>query len=72
MLKTFAPGDIPRLHEAAINVPTALFTGAVLVLVTLLVGLAPAVVALRMNVFEGTMPTGRSSDARTRPVFATR
>jgi putative ABC transport system permease protein len=52
------------LHEAAIDVPTALFTGAALVVVTLLVGLAPAAVALRMNVFEGTVPTGRSSDSR--------
>jgi putative ABC transport system permease protein len=63
-LKGFAPSDIPRLHEAAIDVPTALFTGAALVVVTLLVGLAPAAVALRMNVFEGTVPTGRSSDNR--------
>ena len=64
-LKTFAPGDIPRLQEASINIPTALFTSGVMVVVTLLVGLAPAVVALRMNAFEGTFPTGRSSDGRT-------
>jgi predicted permease len=64
ILKAFAPGDIPRLHEAALNVPTALFTSAVLVIVTLLVGLAPALVAARMNAFEGSIPTGRSSDGR--------
>ena len=40
--KAFAPAGIPRLQEAAINLPTALFTGGVLVVVTLLVGLAPA------------------------------
>ncbi len=65
MLKAFAPGDIPRLNEVAINFPTALFTGAALVIVTLLVGLAPALVAFRMNVFEGTVPIGRSSDGPT-------
>jgi putative ABC transport system permease protein len=65
MLKAFAPGDIPRLEEAAINVPTALFTSTVLLLVTLFVGLAPALVAVRMNAFEGSIPTGRSSDGRS-------
>jgi putative ABC transport system permease protein len=65
LLKAFAPGDIPRLQEAGINVTTALFTSGVLVVVTLLVGLAPAVVALRMNAFEGGFRTGRSSDSRT-------
>jgi putative ABC transport system permease protein len=65
MLKAFAPVGIPRLHEVTINLPTALFTSAVLVLVTLLVGLAPAIVAARMNAVDGTIPTGRSSDGRT-------
>lgn len=65
MLKAFAPGDIPRLHEVAINLPSAVFTIAALVVVTLLVGLAPALVALRMNVFEGLISAGRSSDGRT-------
>ena len=66
MLKAFAPGDIPRLDTVAIDLPTALFTSAGLVLVTLLVGLAPALVALRMNAAEGRIPNGRSSDSRTR------
>ena len=52
-MKAFAPGDIPRLREVGIDVPTALFTSAVLVVVTLVVGLAPAVVATRMNGVEG-------------------
>ena len=34
LLKAFAPGDIPRLQELGIDVPTALFTSVVLVLVT--------------------------------------
>ncbi len=63
-LKAFAPSDIPRLHEAALNVPTAVFMSVVLVIVTLLVGLAPALVAARLSAFEGSIPTGRSSDGR--------
>jgi predicted permease len=65
MLKAFAPGGIPRLQDVAMDVPTAMFTSGVLVLVTLLVGLAPALVATRLRVFEGTVPSGRSSDGRT-------
>jgi len=65
IVKAFAPDDIPRLGEAAIDVPTALFTTAVLSIVTLVVGLAPAAVATRMSAVEGQIPTGRSSDGRT-------
>ncbi len=64
LLKAFAPGDIPRLQELGIDVPTALFTSVVLVLVTALVGLAPALAAVRMKAFDGSIPTGRSSDGR--------
>jgi predicted permease len=64
-LKAFAPTDIPRLSEVGLNLPTAFFTGAVLVIVTLLVGLAPALVAVRLDSNEGRIPTGRSSDSRT-------
>ncbi|HTV01598.1 MAG TPA: ABC transporter permease [Luteitalea sp.] len=64
VLKAFAPGDIPRLQDAAIDLPTTLFTGAVLVAVTLVVGLAPALVALRRNAFDRLMSAGRSSDGR--------
>jgi putative ABC transport system permease protein len=64
LLKAFAPRDIPRLQEAAINLPTALFTGGVLIAVTLMVGLAPALVALRRNAFERLVSAGRSSDGR--------
>jgi predicted permease len=64
LLKAFAPAGIPRLDEVAINIPSALFTTAVLVAMTLLVGLAPAVVAGRMKTIDGAIPTGRSSDSR--------
>ena len=65
LLKTFAPGDIPRLSETAIGMPALLFASGVLILVTLLVGLAPAMVALRLNIFEEIIPAGRSSEGRT-------
>jgi putative ABC transport system permease protein len=65
VLKAFAPSDIPRLQETALSIPSALFTSGVLVIVTLLVGLAPALVAVRMNALDGVMPTHRSSDGRT-------
>jgi predicted permease len=64
-VKAFAPADIPRLQEASINIPTALFTAAALAAVTLVVGLMPAVVALRMNAFDSAFPTGRTSDGRS-------
>ena len=64
LLKAFAPGDIPRLHEVTINAPTALFTSVVLVVVTFIVGFAPALAAVRMKAFDGSIPTGRSSDGR--------
>jgi predicted permease len=65
LLKAFAPGDIPRLSETEIGIPAALFTGGTLIVVTLLVALAPALVALRMNMFEESIPTGRSTEGRT-------
>jgi putative ABC transport system permease protein len=65
IVKAFAPAGIPRLQEASIDIPTALVATGALVLVALIVGLAPALVALRMNAFEGAFPTGRSSDSRT-------
>jgi putative ABC transport system permease protein len=65
IVKAFAPADTPRLQDVALNLPTGLFTSAVLILVTLVVGLAPALVALRLNIFEGTVQAGRASESRT-------
>jgi putative ABC transport system permease protein len=65
VLKAVAPGDIPRLQEVAINGPAAIFTGMVLAIVTLLVGLAPAAVALRVKGLEGSLHTGRASDGQS-------
>ncbi len=64
LLEAFAPAEIPRLDTVGIDVAAALFTGAVLILVTLVVGLAPAVVASRMRAFDGVIPGNRSSDGR--------
>jgi putative ABC transport system permease protein len=64
LLKAFAPSEIPRLDAVALDRTAALFTALVLIVVTLIVGLAPAVVASRMRAFEGVVPTTRSSDGR--------
>jgi predicted permease len=64
VLKAFGPGDIPRLNEAAINIPTALFTTSVMVIATLVIGLAPVLVATRLNAFESGFSFGRSSENR--------
>jgi putative ABC transport system permease protein len=63
-LRAYAPADIPRLNEVAINLPVALFTGVVLVAVTLLVGLAPATVATQLRGSAAAIPTTRASDGR--------
>ena len=52
-LVAFAPAGVPRLDEVGFNLPAALFTGAILVVVTLIVGLAPALVAANLRAFEG-------------------
>lgn len=64
LVKVMAPPGIPRLQEVGIDVPTALFATTALVLVALMVGLAPALVALRMKAFAGAFPSNRSSDSR--------
>jgi predicted permease len=64
LIKAFAPAGIPRLEQVAINLPVALFTGAVLILVTLVVGLAPSAVANRIKGFGETVPSGRASEGR--------
>jgi putative ABC transport system permease protein len=63
VLKAFAPADIPRLQEIAVSLPAALFSAAVLVTVTLIVGLTP-LAAARLRSFDGGMPTSRVSDGR--------
>jgi putative ABC transport system permease protein len=64
-LVAFAPADVPRLDEVGLHLPAVLFTAAVLIVVTLVVGLAPALVAANLRAFEGVMPSGRASDTRS-------
>jgi predicted permease len=64
MVKAVAPPGIPRLQDVGVDGPTALFATGALVLVALMVGLAPAGVALRMKAFAGAFPSTRSSDSR--------
>ena len=65
LLKAFAPAGIPRLADVTISTPALIFIGAVLALVTIVVGLAPVAVASRLKGLDETIPTGRSTDGRT-------
>jgi predicted permease len=64
LLKAFAPPDIPRLQEVSVNGLVAAFTAGVLLLVTLFVGLFPAVAALKVRVSDGIIQAGRSTESR--------
>ena len=64
VLKAFAPGDIPRLAEVGIDAPAALFTAAILILVTLIVGFVPGLVASRMRSVDGLLSATRVSEGR--------
>jgi putative ABC transport system permease protein len=61
-VKAYAPADIPRLQEIALSLPAALFSAAVLVVITLIVGLTPIAVTRFRGI--GGMPTSRVSDGR--------
>jgi putative ABC transport system permease protein len=61
-LKAFAPAEIPRLQEVGLNVPVTIFIASVLVVVTLIVGLAPVAISTRFRRVEGGLPAARVSD----------
>ena len=63
-LVAYAPANVPRLDGVALNVPTLLFTLAVLAVVTLGVGSAPAVVAITLRGSDGVLGSNRVSDSR--------
>jgi putative ABC transport system permease protein len=65
ILKAFPPADIPRLAEVSLNFPVAAFSAAILLLVTLLVGLAPAFVVLRSRVVIGLAHAARVTESRS-------
>jgi putative ABC transport system permease protein len=62
-VKAYAPADIPRLQEITLSLPAALFSAAVLVVITLIVGLTP-IAATRFRGIAGGVPTSRVSDGR--------
>ncbi len=63
-IKAFSPDQIPRLQEVRINGAVAAFTGGVLMLVTLIVGLAPAASVLKLGIDHGSAQSVRTTDSR--------
>ena len=63
-LVAYAPATVPRLDGIALDLPTALFTLLVLVFVTLVVGSAPALVAITLRGSDGILGSNRVSDSR--------
>jgi predicted permease len=63
-LVAYAPANVPRLDGVALDLPAMLFTLAVLVVVTLGVGSAPAVVAITLRGSDGVLGSNRMSDSR--------
>jgi predicted permease len=60
----YAPAGVPRLEDIGLDVPATLFTLALLVVVTLLVGSAPALVAMTLRGSDGIVGSTRMSDSR--------
>jgi putative ABC transport system permease protein len=63
-LVAYAPANVPRLDGVALDLPAALFTLGVLVIVTLVVGVAPMLVAMTLRGSDGILGSNRSSDSR--------
>jgi putative ABC transport system permease protein len=63
-LVAYAPADVQRLDSIALDLPAALFTFGVLVVVTLVVGSAPALVAMTLRGSDGIVGSNRVSDSR--------
>ncbi len=65
ILKAFPPGEIPRLQEVAVNGPIAAFTVGVLLVVTVVVGLAPAITLARTRAPVDLSQTVRTTESRS-------
>ena len=63
VFKTYSPDQIPRLQEVRLNGVVLAFTGGVLMLVTMIVGLAPATSVLKLGT-DGAGAPGRTTDCR--------
>lgn len=68
LVKAFGPADLPRLHEAALDLRVLAFVAAVTLLAGILFGLAPALGATRVNCAESLREGGqKSGSAVTHP-----
>ena len=65
VLKTFPPASIPRLETVGFDRPVAAFTAGVMLLVTVAVGLVPALTASRIRVGLGMAQSMRSTETRS-------
>ncbi len=63
VLRTASPGNIPRLDEASIDTTVLLFTLGVVVLATMIFGVAPALIATGSNVQLALRQSSRSVSA---------
>jgi putative ABC transport system permease protein len=63
-LVAYAPANVQRLQGVGLDLPAALFTLGLLVVVTLVVGSAPALVAMTLRGSDGIMGSTRVSDSR--------
>ena len=59
-----APAGVPRLDQVALDLPALLFTAGTLLLVTFVVGLAPALVPAALRGTDGLIASNRASDGR--------
>ncbi|MFI5279598.1 MAG: ADOP family duplicated permease [Gemmatimonadales bacterium] len=64
VFRALAPGGIPRVTEVGLDVPVLLFASGLSVLTALLVGLAPARRAARVDLAQALREGGRSGPAR--------
>jgi predicted permease len=63
-LVAYAPAGVPRVDSVALDLPVAAFTLGVLAVVTLVVGSAPALVAMTLRGSDGVLGSNRVSDSR--------
>ena len=63
VLRSFNPGNLPRMESIGIDVDVLLFTTAVAIATGILFGLAPAWQASKINVLSGLKKGGRTSSS---------
>jgi predicted permease len=63
-LVAYAPANVPRLDGVTLDLPATVFTFVVLIVVTLAVGSAPALVAITLRGSDGVLGSNRVSDSR--------